>query len=128
MTSKSKPTLKRVHCNECRRQTHHRLVKSIDGDSDSERVDEDYYVSWQTTFELLQCCGCLEAVLRRTYVFSEWDEADVRYFPPRVSRHAPKWMRDLPQNLGPLLAEIYRALDANSLGLPMMGARPSLTW
>jgi hypothetical protein len=89
MTSKSRVALKKVHCNECRRQTDHRLVKSVDGDSDSEQYDEDYYISWQTTFELLQCCGCREAVLRRTYVFSEWDEPDVRYFPPRVSRHPP---------------------------------------
>jgi CO dehydrogenase/acetyl-CoA synthase gamma subunit (corrinoid Fe-S protein) len=32
-------------------------------------------------------------------------------------------MHDLPQNMGPLLAEVYRALDANSHGLPIMGAR-----
>ncbi|MGH9635813.1 MAG: DUF4145 domain-containing protein, partial [Candidatus Angelobacter sp.] len=78
---------------------------------------------WSTTFEMLQCCGCQEVVLRRTYSFSENNEDEVRYFPPPVSRHSPSWRYDLPHDIRLLLDEIYRSLDANNRRLPMMGAR-----
>jgi hypothetical protein len=123
MPVKSKSNIRKIHCNECRRKTDHRLLKTAKGDTGSESYDEEYDVWWETTFEALQCCGCLEMVVRRTYIFSEWDDADVRYFPPRVSRHPPKWVHDLPLDLKQVLEEVYRALDANNRLLPMMGAR-----
>jgi hypothetical protein len=123
MSQKPTSKIRKIHCNECRRKTDHRLLKTVKGDSGSEEIDEQSTIWWETTFDLLQCCGCREAVLRRTYEFSEWDYADVRYFPPRVSRHPPKWVHDLPYDLGVVLEEVYRALDANNRRLPMMGAR-----
>jgi hypothetical protein len=115
--------VKKVHCNECRRKTDHRLIKTFKGDSGSEPYDEEYSIYWDTTFDVLQCCGCGEALLRRTYDFSEYDDVDVRYFPPRVSRHSPKWKGDLPPEIMFVLEEVYRALDANNRRLPIMGAR-----
>jgi uncharacterized protein DUF4145 len=123
MTVKLKSNIGKIHCNECRRKTDHRLLKTAQGDTDSETYDGEYDISWETTFEVFQRCGCLELVLRRTYVFSEWDHADVRYFPPRISRHPPKWVHDLPHDLRQVLEEVYRALDADNRRLPMMGAR-----
>ncbi len=96
---------------------------TIQGDSGSKEHDEYSTIWWETTFALLQCCGCREVLLRRTYAFSEYDDLDVRYFPPRVSRHSPKWRRDLPRDLMLVLDEVYRALDADNYRLPMMGAR-----
>lgn len=123
MAQKSRTKLQKIHCNTCRRKTDHRLLKNVEGDSDSEQYDEYSTIWWVTTFDLLQCCGCREAVLRRTYEFSEWQESDVRYFPPRVSRHPPSWVHSLPNDLRLLLEEVYRALDADNHRLPMMGAR-----
>lgn len=123
MTERSRSKIRKIHCNECQRNTNHRLLKTVKGDSGTEVYDEQYDISWDTTFEVLQCSGCLEVVLRRTYVFSEWDQPDVRYFPPRISRHPPKWVHELPYDLGQVLEEVYRALDANNRRLPMMGAR-----
>lgn len=73
---------------------------TVEGDSGSEQYDDQGTIWWETKFDLLQCCGCREALLRRTYVFSEFDVPDVRYFPPRVSRHSPKWKRNLPREIG----------------------------
>jgi hypothetical protein len=115
--------IKKVHCNECRRKTDHRLLKTFKGDSGSEQWDEEYRVYWNTTFDVLQCCGCGEAMLVRTSEFSEDEHASVRYFPPRVSRHSPKWKDDLPPEIMLVLEEVYRALDANNRRLPIMGAR-----
>jgi hypothetical protein len=116
----------KVHCNECRRKTDHRLLKSGTGDCGSEEHDEYSTVFWETRFDLFQCCGCLEMVLRRTYHFSEDDGFDIRYFPPRVSRHLPPWAYELPYNIKSVLEEVYRSLDADNRRLPLMGARAIL--
>lgn len=72
---------------------------------------------------MLECCGCQEVVLRRTFSFSENQENEISYFPPAASRQAPLWQHKLPNDLRLLLKEIYRSLDAENLRLPMMGAR-----
>ena len=93
--SQETPEFKKVHCNECRRETEHRLLMIVQGDSgetvELDELDEhECTIRWATTFDLLQCCGCRETVLRRTFIFSPHDDRpDVRYFPPRVSRHLP---------------------------------------
>lgn len=119
------PRIQRVRCNQCRRTTDHRLVKRIPGDTGSEPYD-GMEIWWETTFDVLQCSGCKDVVLRRTYFFSEWDDAQTKYFPPRVSRHPPDWKRELPGDLLLVLEEVYRSLDANNRTLPMMGARALL--
>jgi hypothetical protein len=117
--------IQRVRCNQCRRNTDHRLIKQIPGDTGSEPY-EDSAIWWETTFDILQCYGCKDVVVRRTYIFSEWGEAEVDYFPPRVSRHPPDWKHQLPVEMLLLLEEIYRSLDANNHSLPMMGTRALL--
>lgn len=123
MAGKTPPTTKTIHCNNCRRTTRHRLVKRIEGDTDSEVIDGEFSIDWRTTFDVFQCNGCLEPLLRRIYEFSEYDYPEIRYFPPRISRHPPTWVHQLPNELKSLLEEIYRALDADNYRLPLMGAR-----
>jgi len=119
MAIKLRPNPERVYCNECRGKTLHRIV----GHTHDRGEDEERGFWWSTDFEMLQCGGCLEVVLRRTFEFSENAEAEVRYFPPAVSRRPPKWRYKLPNDLRLLLEEIYRSLDSENLRLPMMGAR-----
>jgi hypothetical protein len=57
-------------------------------------------------------------------VIDEYEVADdIRYFPPAIVRDPPPWRFKLPLEMRGLLEEIYRSLDAESLRLPMMGAR-----
>src|SRR5262245_49690415 len=91
--------IQKVRCNECRRTTDHRLLKTISGDTGSETWEDDVGIWWETTFHVLQCSGCNEVLLRRTYMFSEYDEPVVTYFPPRTSRHPPNWKDELPGEL-----------------------------
>jgi hypothetical protein len=116
------PAQERVHCNRCRLETMHRLVATA---TDQGKYWEEYVgeVSWSTVFEMLQCCGCGEAVLRRTHDWSEEPDSDIRYFPPPVSRQPPRWVWKIPHALNVVLNEVYHSLDANNLSLPMMGAR-----
>ena len=114
----------RTHCNRCRSRTLHDVVCKV-VEKEIEVLDETAGIEWTITFEMLQCCGCKDIVLRRT---SEPDipwEIEITYFPPPVSRHPPSWQHDgtFPKELRSVLQEVYRALDANSRLLPMMGAR-----
>jgi hypothetical protein len=61
--------------------------------------------------------------LRRTHVFSENEDDDIRYFPPPTSRRPPDWRYHLPHEVRSILEEVYSALDAGGQVLPMMGAR-----
>jgi len=68
--SQETPELRKVHCNECRRETEHRLLKTVQGDSgetvELDELDEhECSIWWETTFDLLQCRCCRETVLRR---------------------------------------------------------------
>jgi hypothetical protein len=112
----------RVHCNICRGPTFHRVVGKA---QDSGREDDTGF-SWTTMFTTLQCCGCREVVLRRIFRFSENQEDEVRYFPPKMSRYQPRWRYNLPRNIRVVLEEIYRSLDGENVLLPMMGTRTLL--
>lgn len=121
--TKQEGDTERVHCNGCTGMTLHRLVKRV-VDSGTEEIDRVGEVWWKTTFDVLQCCGCSEVVLRRTSLFSEtMPDEDVRYFPPKVSRRPPQWRYRLPHALRTIVEEVYAALDAGSRALPLMGAR-----
>jgi hypothetical protein len=90
-------------------------------------------------YDMLECCGCKDVVLRRTFhcpdpkvhrqiagvaVIDEGElKDDVRYFPPAVVRDPPKWRFKLPPEMRKLLEEIYRSIDVENVRLPMMGAR-----
>jgi hypothetical protein len=72
---------------------------------------------------MFECCGCKSVVLRRIHEFSEWDEAEIRFFPPPASRRKPDWLHKIPHELASVLNEVYNSLDADNRALPMMGAR-----
>lgn len=112
-----------IYCNTCHRKTSHDRLKRIDH---TETVEGQRL--WERFFDVLQCRGCEELVLRRTFHYLEasgyapgcWD---VRYFPPATSRKSPEWHEKLPEEFKSLLYELYISLDGESLRLPLMGAR-----
>ena len=111
-----------LHCNDCRNKTQHRVLKTVKRTSEP---DPDYW--WQFTYDMMQCCGCSSVTLREGYVGEDDpDEQDIRYFPPRISRHPPIWRHSLPHKIKKVLNEIYRSLDADNTVLPMTGARTIL--
>jgi hypothetical protein len=123
-----KKAITRLHCNQCRRTTYHRLLKTVDNkDSEvHEQHGEQFLVWWHITHELFECGGCKSVMVRRTDMHSEWDEPDVLFFPPRVSRHKPTWIYQIPRELRIMLNEVYDSLAADTRALPLMGARAVL--
>jgi hypothetical protein len=115
-------TIERVYCNTCRNTTRHELLKQ----STHSFSDEEAGFSWRNTFDMFECCGCSDVVLRRTHVFSEDPEITITFFPPKSSRFAPNWVFYLPPKQRQLLEEVYKSLDSQGQALPMMGVRALL--
>jgi hypothetical protein len=116
------PPRERLYCNHCRQKTRHQLLNCAK-DEGLEEIEDIGEFEWAATFETLQCCGCGEAVLRRTVVSEMDGEPSIAYFPPPVSRHPPTWRFHIPRQLRSVMDEVYRSLDADNRRLPMMGAR-----
>ena len=116
------PKLEKVHCNKCLHATNHMVVAKRKHDG-SDEVGDGWTVDWETTYTMLECCGCESVVMRRQFWFSEGDGVEEEYYPPAVSRQEPHWFRDLDDEYKELLEEVYSALHADSRRLAMMGAR-----
>lgn len=115
--------VQKAHCNQCLRETKHYVV-AVRHNADSEEVDNGrYQISWKITYKMLECCGCENVSLQRVFYFSEYDDVEVEYYPPQISRKIPSWSDELPQEWSELLKEVYLALHADSRRLALMGAR-----
>lgn len=120
----NKPEILRAHCNECGHETKHNVIHKHQTSGSEECGDYGQYeVSWQTTYLMLECCGCEDVLLKKTFWFSENDGVDEYYYPPRVSRQKPRWFDEVPRQYRSLMNEIYTALHADSRTLSMMGLR-----
>jgi hypothetical protein len=121
------PTIRRIHCNDCRQETRHEVLHKDVKEFDSKiSFDEEAFstLNCVATLELFQCCGCGAGVLRRTFIAEQDpDTFSEQYFPPPVSRHPPTWLWKCPKDVNAVMKEVYRSLDGNSRRLPMMGAR-----
>lgn len=114
----------RAYCNKCGNETKHDVV--MERTTDGSQVVDPYHgieITWSTTYSMLECRGCEEVLLKRSFWFSEHDGVEEEYYPPRVSRQRPTWFDELPDDYSSLLSEIYTALHADSRSLAMMGLR-----
>jgi len=115
-----------AHCNSCLRETKHYVI-AVRHNSRSAPATNDPYcedeISWSTTYRMLECCGCENILLHRTYWFSEYDDVEEEYYPPQISRQLPKWHDELPEEWYELLKEVYTALHADSRRFALMGTR-----
>lgn len=122
--AEDKDKIEKCHCNNCGIETKHHLIASRSQPGDEYLEEYDTNISWCTTWDMLECCGCETVTLRKTYWFSEWDDGvEVEYFPPAVARRLPPWLGNLRDDFQDLIKEVYVALHANSRRLAVMGAR-----
>ncbi|MND75586.1 hypothetical protein D3C80_672120 [compost metagenome] len=119
--------IEKAHCNGCLHETKHFVIAER-SNGGSELADEsdpycDYEISWNTTYKMLECCGCENISLQRRFYFSEFDDVKEEYYPPQISRQLPKWHDEIPSDWSEMLKEVYTALHADSRRLALMGAR-----
>jgi hypothetical protein len=116
-TRKDSKRTEKAHCNDCLQTTKHFVL----AERKQNFTDDD---SWfRTTYSMLECCGCGNVRLREKSECSDWEDTPEWFYPPNVSRQAPKWHSNLPNGYRELLREVYSALQADSRTLVMMGAR-----
>mgnify|MGYP001596032416 CR=1 FL=1 len=124
-TSAPTKTVK-AHCNRCLGEKHH-FVLAAKKQEQVELEPDGFPSYWENTvYEMLECCGCDNIILRSTFKWVGGDpgEATVTYFPPAVTRPKPAWLTDYSSKPGhDLLREIYAALHNGSNRLAIMGAR-----
>jgi len=121
----AKTEITRSHCNGCERETKHHVIfaKRTQG---SEEVENYGQIDWWDRYELLECAGCETVSLRHTSYFDPTGVTTVTLYPAPVARRKPQWLWKLPGDIKQLLAQVYTALDSNSRGLALMGARAVL--
>ncbi len=119
MAAQKEGDLVTLHCNDCHGNTLHTLVKRIRFTGENE--EQGFH--WSTTYDVFQCRGCEEVVLRKIFWFSEDPDAEETLFPPPVTRWLPKWQHKVPIAIRLLLGEVYNAMHSDSRSIAMMGAR-----
>ena len=109
-------------CNSCLSETNHDLLYEKE-DHGSEEIGENFSIEWGTLWKLIQCRGCEQVSLKRESWNSEtFDEhgrtaVDSVYFPPRIFRDLPPWLksrpfrRTCPRQIEQLMKELYIALQ-----------------
>lgn len=121
-----KPTAQ-LRCNGCTRETIHTLQHrhQVSGTGSGEYADE----RWWATYDLYECRGCRDVTLLVSSQSTDdgSDRPHVEYFPPRISRHPPRWLYEIEDaDLFGLFQEVYAALHADAKRLAMMGCRAIL--
>jgi len=115
----------RALCRTCHQSTKH-VVLCVRKTEDSSEIEDYGPVSWEDTYEMLECCGCETVTLRHSSLFSELPDATVHYYPPPASRPVPAWRNELTGPLRSLMEEVYSALYCDNRRLALMGARAAV--
>lgn len=117
----------RAHCNTCLHETKHSVLATKTSEGRANAFPDDPHdlteIDWRTTYSMLECCGCEDVTMKRSYHFSEWEGVQIDYYPPQVSRQLPNWHDGLPSEIESLLKEVYSALHSDNRRLALMGAR-----
>jgi Domain of unknown function (DUF4145) len=130
--SESKVTA--VHCNQCGRNTEHRVLHEEDC-SVTQEIGPHISVTAYEFNRLLICAGCRAVSLERITGHSEdWDPETGQpnylnqYYPPRTYRPTPRWVDEptIPAYARSSLAEIYIAVQNDLRSLAGMGIRALL--
>ena len=135
MGDNGQPKVTKANCNTCGGERN-AWVRSTYTDAGSDGV-----ISWSTTYDTLQCCGCDELSVRKQYWFSEWDNVDqddlgrpilvpgieTTYFPAVTVRKRPVWLDQIKdQILRGVMEELYIALNNNLSVVSSIAARTLL--
>ena len=122
-----------ANCNNCggERRAFVQSAHSV-GDHVPYQIDEHLSVpvGWDTTIEILECCGCRKLSVRRKRWFSEWDpgfeQSEISYWPPQ-QRPLPEWHSKLvDENLQAAMKEVYVAVSQGMVILAAIGVRTLL--
>ena len=123
---------RKLHCNLCRGTTWHAVLLTREQHHYEEGEHGPSYEE-HMVYRLAECNGCESISLHTAWTNSAQPAATEEQWPPKISRHQPKWMFQLwlSENIEnpfklEFLREIYAALKAGSLRLAVIGVRALL--
>ena len=111
--NKSKGQELLVICPECKRETRHIVMQSVD-QTGQEEISNDFWIDWEAKYQIIQCQGCMTISFRMETSNSEdfnpyTGEPDVtiRLYPKRTkSTLSIKEFLNVPSNLKRIYREI----------------------
>lgn len=132
MSETPQSQLMKAFCNECVRESNHRILAKHDYRQDA---DDESGICVFNEYLTVQCAGCDHIYFLHRSLCSEdiWHDEDGDYYewnaieyPPRQARPFPIWFGEIDNNLRHILFESYAALKNGLPILATMGARAAL--
>lgn len=134
MEEEVEESIEKSHCNRCGGQRNHEVL-AANLEKWSDEADGGFPIQGADLHQFMKCCGCGALHLRQQSWYMDGPGEDstygptVRYFPPKVERHEPRWTRSATwacmfnDPVRQLHEEIYKALGAECMRLAAMGIR-----
>jgi hypothetical protein len=122
------PLTKSFICNHCQKETSHwpRSSGEVRKDPIKRRGTEYVY----QTYEVMECGDCKSLTLCiNTHIHPGSGDSYIHntdFYPPRLTRERPKWLKKIDPYLKKLLEEIYQAVDCSLLCVASTGIRTVL--
>lgn len=131
--NKTKGDYIQIQCVECKRDTRHQVVFSLDY-FDEYDGDQYQYVEWSKHHQIIQCQGCMNVSFRQASWCSEdviqiepeeWEDGWVEILFPKRSKYTlpTKNFRNLPPNLNRIYRETLECFNNDSFTLSAAGLR-----
>jgi hypothetical protein len=128
-TDKTKNKPRKILCCQCKHETNHIVLASINAKG-TENWDDDGYFQWETDYEIVQCRGCDEISFRMNSSDSEsYDEEGGYYstetiFPKRTRETINIiFFHNLPYNINRLYQETINCYNNDIMTLCAAGVR-----
>lgn len=132
--NKTKDKLLQVQCIECKRDTRHQVVQSLDYSGSEVFEGGEYSIEWESKYQIIQCQGCMTVTFRQVNWFSEdvqqigpdeWDYGTTEIlFPKRTKYTVPiKDFMNVPHNLRRIYRETIECFNNDAYTLSAAGLR-----
>ncbi len=137
-SNKTKDQRHKVFCAQCKRETNHVVLQSVDSDG-AEVIgcyenDQPDIIDWSNNYQIIQCQGCDAISFRHVSCFSEarqqigpdkWDDGSTTWlYPKRSDKTRPiKEYYNVPNTLRRLYRETLECFNNDALTLCAAGLR-----
>jgi len=108
----------KLFCPDCKRETHHSVVQSVDMRG-REDFDDDFWIAWESTYQIVECLGCSYVSFRsessnseNTDPYTGKDIVTERLYPARSKNFLPiKDFWNIPLNLRRIYREVIESFN-----------------
>ena len=126
----TKGQLLKLFCPDCKRETRHSVVQSVDM-SGREDYDDDFWIAWDSTYQIVECQGCSQVSFRSESSNSEDMDpytgksiVTERLYPTRSKNFLPiKDFWNVPLNIRRIYREVIESFNSELYTLCAGGLR-----